>query len=77
MNGRHRSTPRHQAVTALVGALLLQLPADAEIRVDADFPGGSGVVQQIDQKTRAIRLMSEDHPGRGWRCWWYVKLTGS
>lgn len=50
--------------------------ASAQVKVDSDFPGGSGVVQEIDQDSRFIRLLPDDHPGRGWRCWWYVKLTG-
>lgn len=48
----------------------------AQIGVETDFPGGSGVVEEIDQESRLIRLSPTDHPGKGWRCWWYVKLTG-
>ncbi len=51
------------------------LATHAQIVVDADFPGGSGVVD-IDQGSRIIRLRPDDHPGHGWRCWWYVKLSG-
>ena len=62
---------------AFVFAVLLSgSHAYAEIKVITDFPGGSGSVLDIDQQQRIIRLMPTDHPGRGWRCWWYVRLTG-
>lgn len=44
--------------------------------VDIDFPGGSAVVEQIDQQERLIRILPSDHPQRGWRCWWYIHVTG-
>lgn len=47
-----------------------------EITVSTDFPGGSGEVVSIDQAEATIVLNPTDHPGKGWRCWWYVKLTG-
>lgn len=47
-----------------------------EITVSTDFPGGSGEVVSIDQDTATIRLNPTDHPGKGWRCWWYVQLSG-
>lgn len=50
--------------------------AVAELAVDSDFPGGSGTVQSIDQEKRIIIIDPEDHPRHGWRCWWYVKITG-
>jgi len=55
---------------------LLPLPAVAELAVDTDFPGGSGEVVSIDQATSTIVLNPADYPNRGWRCWWYIKLTG-
>ena len=57
-------------------ALFSGSPASAEIKVSTGFPGGSGTVLDVDQEQRIIRLMPTDHPGRGWRCWWYVRLTG-
>ena len=56
--------------------LLAVLPASAELAVDTDFPGGSGEVSSIDQGNATIALNPADHPDRGWRCWWYIKLTG-
>lgn len=60
----------------MASAIALIFSAHGEIRVETDFPGGSGVVEHIDQETGFIRLNPSDHPGRGWRCWWYVRLTG-
>lgn len=48
----------------------------AQLAVDTDFPGGSGEVASIDQVASTIILNPTDHPDRGWRCWWYVRLTG-
>tara|TARA_R110002096_G_scaffold91625_1_gene207229 strand:+ start:1602 stop:2804 length:1203 start_codon:yes stop_codon:yes gene_type:complete len=50
--------------------------AQGEIQVETDFPGGSGAVTNIDQSTGWIQLDPADHPGKGWRCWWYVRLVG-
>ena len=46
------------------------------LQVSIDFPGGSAEVESIDQEKRLIRLKPTDHPERGWRCWWYLKVTG-
>ena len=48
----------------------------ADLVVSTDFPNGSGVVQELDQKERRIRLVPTAHKGRGWACWWHVKITG-
>ncbi len=47
-----------------------------DLSVHIDFPGGSAEVESIDQGKRSIRLMPSNHPGRGWRCWWYFRLEG-
>ncbi len=60
----------------ILALLLKALPAFAELAVDSNFPGGSGEVVSIDQAASIIVLHPTDHPGHGWRCWWYVKLTG-
>ncbi len=51
-------------------------PVAAEIAVDTDFPGGSGTVSSIDQESATLSIDPTDHPERGWRCWWYIRLTG-
>lgn len=62
-----------------VQALLLVfagLSARAELAVESEFPGGSGEVVSIDQAGTTIVLNPSHHVDRGWRCWWYVRLTG-
>src|SRR5688500_16753135 len=46
------------------------------LKVSIDFPGGSAVVQELDQTQRRIKLVPTTHADRGWVCWWYFKLTG-
>ena len=46
-----------------------------EIKVDIDFPGGSGEVIEIDQTKPEIRLQPSSHMDKGWVCWWYVKVV--
>ena len=46
------------------------------LAVDIDFSGGSAVVEAIDQEERLIRILPSDHPRHGWRCWWYIHVTG-
>ena len=47
-----------------------------KLSVDVKFSGGSGVVQQIDQARRIVRITPSRHKDRGWPCWWFVKLSG-
>jgi hypothetical protein len=58
------------------GIAAAEKPSPSPLRVEIDFPGGSADVESIDQEKRLIRLKPSDHPDRGWRCWWYVKVTG-
>lgn len=51
-------------------------PDRSRLHVEIDFPGGSADVQEIDQAQRLIRLLPSDHVHKGWRCWWYLKVTG-
>lgn len=58
--------------------LVLFAPAFAlaELSVDIDFPGGSGVASEIDNAEQRIVIDPSDHPGKGWRCWWFFKVSG-
>jgi len=74
-----RSPPLGRLALAAVAALLVAMPAPiraADLAVESDFPGGSAHVDGIDQQQRIIRVQPADHPGKGWRCWWYFKVTG-
>jgi len=59
-------------------SLLLVLSASSVfaegLTVSSDFPGGSGEVTTIDRENRLIVINPADHPGKGWRCWWYVRI---
>jgi len=61
---------------ALLASARLAMAAAPALVVSADFPGGSVHVDELDQEARVIRFRPADHPGRGWRCWWYFKVTG-
>ncbi len=61
------------------GVLVGPVPGSAfaaELRVTADFEGGSAKVETLDQENRLVRISPAPHADRGWRCWWYFKLTG-
>ncbi|MCA9211256.1 MAG: hypothetical protein KDA55_23010, partial [Planctomycetales bacterium] len=52
-----------------------QQPALAALQVATDFPGGSGKVLSIDHAEQFVRLIPTAHEGRGWVCWWYVRIN--
>ena len=64
------------AVATLAAAAVGAVAAEPTLAADADFPGGSVHVIAIDQAGRLLSIQPADHPGRGWRCWWYLKVTG-
>ena len=47
-----------------------------ELKVSSDFPGGSALVEELDQTNRVIRFTPASNPGKGWEAWWYFKLEG-
>lgn len=66
-------------VLLLCATVLLAIPnvgRSDDLSVHIDFPGGSALVESIDQEERSIRLMPSEHPKRGFRCWWYFRLEG-
>jgi hypothetical protein len=46
------------------------------LAVESRFPGGSALVEGIDQQNRVIRVKPTPHADLGWICWWYFKVTG-
>ncbi|MFO8012556.1 MAG: M14 family zinc carboxypeptidase [Phycisphaerae bacterium] len=73
--------PRRRLVAAAAVCIALLAGATAEARagelaVESDFPGGSVHVDAIDQEARGLRVQPANHPGKGWRCWWFFKVTG-
>jgi hypothetical protein len=53
-----------------------RVAAATDLSVVTDFPGGSARVESIDQVSRTIRLVPAEHPGRGWACWWSLRIDG-
>ena len=51
--------------------------ARAELRVVTDFEGGNAEVVALDQTTAKLRIMPALHEGRGWPCWWFLRLDGT
>jgi len=56
--------------------LLMCHLAQAQLEVSTDFTGGSGEVVSLDSESQHVVLNPTHHPDRGWRCWWYVGLSG-
>ncbi len=46
------------------------------LAVSTDFPGGSGAVQSIDAAAGVVHIQPAFQKGRGWPCWWYLRLDG-
>jgi hypothetical protein len=44
--------------------------------VSADFPGGSAEVQALDAARGLIHICPVVHEGRGWPCWWFLRING-
>ena len=65
---------------AIVTATASSLPADerqtSELKVSADFEGGSVRVTSIDSQRHTISFTPGGDPNRGWPCWWYFRLDG-
>lgn len=51
--------------------------AHAELRVVTDFEGGNAEMVTLDQAAAKLRIMPALHEGRGWPCWWYLRVDGT
>lgn len=67
-------TPR--VLTAFALLTICCPKARAQPQAFIDFPGGSGVVHVQAGEETTIRIDPSNHPGKGFRAWWYVKLAG-
>lgn len=54
----------------------LDRSAPAGITVSSDFEGGSAEVVSVDQASQTVRIMPAFVEGRGWPCWWSLKVSG-
>ena len=52
------------------------LHGQENISVHSDFEGGNVEVVRLDQASRSLRIMPALREGRGWPCWWSMKLEG-
>jgi len=62
---------------ALFLLLLGTVFARAELRVSTNFEGGNAEVVTLDQAAAKLRIMPALHEGRGWPCWWFLRLEGT
>lgn len=54
--------------------LLSSTLVHAELRVVTDFEGGNAEVVSLDQTAGRLRIMPALREGRGWPCWWSLRL---
>ncbi|KAA5542706.1 hypothetical protein FYK55_14350 [Roseiconus nitratireducens] len=67
---------RTQSAIFLALSFCFQLHGSAQIRVTADFPGGSAVVVSTDAASQSVHVQPQVRQERGWPCWWYFQLHG-
>jgi len=79
MNTNHFGHPlsRHilfKAVGILVASGFTAL--EAKVEVKSDFPGGSVLVDEVDEKALTLRFRPMNYKNKGWACWWSFKVSG-
>lgn len=57
--------------------LLSSTLVHAELRVVTDFEGGNAEVVVLDQAAGRLRIMPALREGRGWPCWWFLRVDGT
>src|SRR6476646_450155 len=66
-----------RALCTASALLVLAGPATAmDLAVGTGFEGGSARVESSDHAARVIRFMPGGDPGRGWPCWWFLRVDG-
>ena len=66
----------------LIGLLLIScqwhaiIHAQDKITVHTDFEGGNAEVVRLDQASQSLRIMPALREGRGWPCWWSMRVDG-
>lgn len=48
----------------------------ADLELNTKFPGGSGVIEKLDQVNRSLTIRPSPHQDAGWECWWNFELSG-
>ena len=67
---------RLTAIRSALGIFFGGLALEAKVEVDSDFPGGSVVVDALDEKARTLRFRPMNYKNKGWACWWHFKVSG-
>ena len=60
------------ALALIFGCIALK----AKVEVKSDFPGGSVVVDALDEEARTLRFRPMNYKNKGWACWWSFKVSG-
>lgn len=64
------------AVVAMTVSTALASDNDLGFRISSDFAGGSATVLSIDAATQSVHIEPAVREGRGWPCWWSLRLSG-
>lgn len=65
-------------LTLLVGLVLPGRASEGHrLSLSTDFPGGSAEIVSVDAESGAIHLRPALREGRGWPCWWYLRVDGA
>ncbi|MCB1089662.1 MAG: hypothetical protein KDM63_21660, partial [Verrucomicrobiae bacterium] len=51
--------------------------ATAGLTISTDFPGGSAEVVAVDDSAGTLHIRPALREGRGWPCWWYLRVDGA
>ncbi len=65
-----------QYVAVALFLIMASISAQAALTVMTNFEGASARVLALDPATQTIRIVPAGNPGRGWPCWWYLRLNG-
>ena len=76
--------PASASLRGIVAGLVLAITAPAslaaepgsQLQVSTDFEGGSAEVADVDATAGVVHIHPAVHRGRGWPCWWYLRISG-
>ena len=72
MDHRVRLTATRWALAIFFGGLALE----AKVEVQSDFPGGSVVVDALNEEARTLLFRPMNYKNKGWACWWSFQVSG-
>jgi hypothetical protein len=79
MNNDCNEVPMSRTCLYGLMAVLVSWPgiATGELVVSTNFPGGNAEVRRLDETSRILEISPVCQPGRGWPCWWYLRIDGA